>query len=273
MLCSVVIPTWNRAAVLPRAIDSCLAQTYSPLEILIMDDGGTDNSTSLVHELYASRVLPEGKSLEYHVLPHRGVSAARNAGLRLAKGETIAYLDSDNAWLPNCLSDLLAPLRQGASCAYGMVEILPSELYGHHVLFRPFNREELLYQNFIDLNVFVHKADLIATCDGFDESLTRLVDWDFILRLTEKDCPAQVRSVVARYSHNSSLERITSHMPLKENLKKIIEKNIRAIWKSSVPGRLHDTKLPLWCGTLAHNVTLYGEIYEIRGIYRYNKLR
>ena len=89
---SVIIPSHNRARLLPRCLDSVLAQTRGPDEIIVVDDGSTDGTAALVAERY-----PDIKLMAQ---PNRGVSAARNAGVRAARGDWVAFLDSDDAWLP-----------------------------------------------------------------------------------------------------------------------------------------------------------------------------
>lgn len=107
MLISVVIPTYNRAAVLARAIQSVYAQTWleqgGNLELIVVDDGSDDGTAELVQEMF-----PQVRYIYQH---NAGVSAARNVGLRHCQGDWIALLDSDDEWLPNKLQrqvDLLA---------------------------------------------------------------------------------------------------------------------------------------------------------------------
>ena len=95
---SVVIPTFNRARVLSEAVDSALAQTFSDLEIVIVDDGSTDDTIGTVERRYASR--PQVRLLQK---ANGGPATARNTGLKSAEGELIAFLDSDDLWLPGKL--------------------------------------------------------------------------------------------------------------------------------------------------------------------------
>ncbi len=96
MRISVVIPTHNRALVLPRALDSVLAQTRPAHEIIVVDDGSIDDTATLMRERYAG--------CRYLHQPNQGVSSARNLGIAHAEGEWIALLDSDDAWLPGKLA-------------------------------------------------------------------------------------------------------------------------------------------------------------------------
>jgi glycosyltransferase involved in cell wall biosynthesis len=94
-LVSVVIPSYNRAYCITTTVDSTLAQTHKNLEILIVDDGSSDGTRELIAERYRDE-----PRVRYIYQSNAGVSAARNHGLRLARGEFLALLDSDDIWLP-----------------------------------------------------------------------------------------------------------------------------------------------------------------------------
>jgi glycosyltransferase involved in cell wall biosynthesis len=102
-LISVIIPTYNRAALLPRAVESVLAQEDVSLELIVVDDGSTDNTGSVLQNL--------SHSIRYVRIPHAGVSAARNRGIREAVANWIAFLDSDDYWLPGKLKKQLIYLQ------------------------------------------------------------------------------------------------------------------------------------------------------------------
>jgi glycosyltransferase involved in cell wall biosynthesis len=97
-LVSAIIPTYNRSAVLPRALDSVLAQTRPPDEVIVIDDGSTDDTADMLRQRYAGLF---GERLRYVRQPNAGVSSARNHGMRLARGDFFAFLDSDDTWLPD----------------------------------------------------------------------------------------------------------------------------------------------------------------------------
>jgi len=110
-LVSVVIPTYNRAAIISDSIRSVLAQTYPKLEVLVIDDGSSDDTRRVVEAF--------GAPVQYHYQPNAGVCAARNHGLSIARGEYVALLDSDDGWLPWKLAAQVAILRRDP--AIGMV--------------------------------------------------------------------------------------------------------------------------------------------------------
>ena len=99
---SVIIPTYNRAALVCKAIDSVLEQTFSDYEILVIDDGSTDGTESAV--------AGYGQRVRYFWQENRGMSAARNRGIDLARGEYLALLDSDDLWMPFKLELMVAVL-------------------------------------------------------------------------------------------------------------------------------------------------------------------
>jgi glycosyltransferase involved in cell wall biosynthesis len=99
---SVVIPTFNRARTLPRALDSVLGQTLAATEVIVVDDGSQDGSAELIATRYPQ--------VRYLRLPNGGVSRARNRGIEASRGEWIALLDSDDAWLPGKLAAQSAAL-------------------------------------------------------------------------------------------------------------------------------------------------------------------
>src|ERR1019366_10028396 len=88
---SVVIPTYNRAAAVPRAIESVLAQTVTGLEVIVVDDGSSDGTGQILGEMFGDRI-------RYYAQANHGVSVARNKGVEEARGEWIAFLDSDDLW-------------------------------------------------------------------------------------------------------------------------------------------------------------------------------
>lgn len=106
-LVSVIVPTFNRADCLGQTIDSVFAQTHARFEILLVDDGSSDGTRALIERRWAHE-----PRLRYLYQANRGVSAARNLGLRSARGEYLALLDSDDVWLPWKLEAQLACLAE-----------------------------------------------------------------------------------------------------------------------------------------------------------------
>ena len=194
-LISIVMPVWNRADVMRVAIESVLAQTYSNWELVIVDDGSTDETQSVMASFASDTrvcVLTE---------PHAGVCRARNRALEVARGEIIAYLDSDNTWFPRYLADVaFAFTKQSETdCVYAaqLVEDFASDKWSLRVI--QYDRQQFLNKGGIDLNVFAHRRHLVEEFGGFDERLTRLVDWELIIRYTGHRDPVRLPKLGGRY--------------------------------------------------------------------------
>ncbi|MCV3210531.1 glycosyltransferase [Mesorhizobium sp. YC-39] len=176
---SVVMPAYNRAHTIAAAIRSVQEQTHTNWELLVVDDGSMDRTKEVLREFAKDEriVLIEED--------HQGVSAARNAGLRQASGELVAYLDSDNAWRPDYLRNMVVFMKsEGHECAYSAIAIKDHD--GHITGYRgqEFDWDRCFNRNFVDLNVYCHLRGKDGLDIEFDPSLRRLVDWDFILRQT-----------------------------------------------------------------------------------------
>lgn len=102
-LVSIIIPTYNRSALLAKTLASVQAQTYPAVQIIVVDDGSTDNTRELLTG------YPE---VEYYYQPNQRQAAARNTGLQHARGEFIASLDSDDTWEPDFLAKSIRCLEQ-----------------------------------------------------------------------------------------------------------------------------------------------------------------
>jgi|SRR6267378_4283950 len=142
-LVSVIIPTYNRAQLCKEAVESALSQTYHDIEVIVVDDGSTDSTREVVSHL-DSRV-------RYLSQKNSGVSAARNLGMQSARGEFIAFLDSDDTWLPWKLQLQVNVLRTLPSARMVWTDMIAvdetgSELYASYLThmysaYRHFDRE------------------------------------------------------------------------------------------------------------------------------------
>lgn len=180
---SVVIPTYNRARLLRRAIQSVLAQTFTDFEILIVDDGSTDDTPAVVEGFDDARIryLPQPENA--------GVSAARNRGLREARGAFIAFLDSDDTWYPHKLALQVPQMRDlpdDVGLLYCGVE--NDDGRGNCSLVTPTHRGDLYRQLLLSnvlhgtSGVMIRRA-VVATAGFFDEGIPAIEDYDYWLRV------------------------------------------------------------------------------------------
>jgi SAM-dependent methyltransferase len=207
-LVSIIMPTYNRANCIMKAINSVIQQSYSNWELLIIDDGSTDNTLETIETLSDNRI-------KIHKSQHQGVSAARNKGLENAKGDIIFYLDSDNEWTQYFLEYMLIALMSSkVKCAYSGLVILDDDnnILGYRG--DAFNWTKCLEANYVDMNVFCHHRHLYQELGGFDESLKRMVDWDVILRYTKKYPPVYAPFIGCKYLNSKiDLFRISTTQP------------------------------------------------------------
>lgn len=213
---SVIMPTWNRAPVIGAAIRSVQAQYFSDWELIVVDDGSTDDTANVMAPLVAD------PRIRYIKLPHSGQCAARNHGQGVAKGSLIAYLDSDNLWYPGFLAFAVAAFssQPTVDCAYGA---MITEAHGQRILFEPFDRDRLIAGNYIGMSTFIHRRTLIDRFGGFDEELLALEDWDLILRYTAH-APAYRLSVLAVRYRVMDDKRVSVTQPHRTTAEKIRQK-------------------------------------------------
>jgi len=200
-LVSVVVPTYNRARTLGATVDSILAQTYEPLELIVVDDGSQDH-TAQVMEPY----LNKDPRLTYLVKPNGGVASARNLGVRSAKGEFIGFCDSDDIWMPNKLTRQL-PLFGDPAVTLVYSEILLLHPNGDitHNLRDSYCAgqcfERMLTHNPVACSTAMVRRAALDMDDLFDEhlDLQGVEDKHLWLRLTRKGPIAAVRAPLALY--------------------------------------------------------------------------
>ncbi len=182
---SVVIPTHDRKEILPRALDSVINQTFSDWELIVVDDGSTDDTDKMI--------LRDYPAVRYCRQENAGVSNARNSGVAMASGEWIAFLDSDDAWLPEKLDRQLSGL------------VVEPELRLSHtdeIWIRNGRRVNQpkeyaksggdIYRRCLPLccicpsSVLIRK-DLFEEVGGFDEAFPACEDYDLWLRITARE--------------------------------------------------------------------------------------
>jgi glycosyltransferase involved in cell wall biosynthesis len=208
-LVSVIIPTFNRAAFVREAIDSVLGQNYSHLEVIVVDDGSQDDTSAAVREY--------GTQVTYMPQPHSGVSAARNRGVAAAHGELIAFLDSDDLWLPQKVTAQVALFGQQPqvqACYTDEiwirrgVRVNPRQIHAKHAgwIFLP-----SLSRCIISPSSIMLRRPLWQRLGGFDETLPACEDYDLWLRLTALVPVALLpeRLIVKRGGHADQLSRTT----------------------------------------------------------------
>ncbi len=185
---SVIIPTHNRARLLPRAIRSVLAQSHRDLEVIVVDDASTDDTRRVVARLDDPRV----RYISHDT--NRGGAAARNTGIAAARGAYIGFQDSDDEWLLEKLEKQMRVFRDhGGDADIVYCGLLRAQCGS--VVYIPESRIEvrqgdllsqLLLGNFVSTQTLLVRRERIEDEGGFDERLGRFQDWELAIRLAAK---------------------------------------------------------------------------------------
>lgn len=219
---SIIIPSYNRMAILPKAIDSVLAQGFTDWELLVVDDGSTDETERVVSE-YATR----HPAIRYLRQENKKQAAARNHGIREARGKYLAFLDSDDEWLPGKLERQVALLDGDAELGmvYGnqLVQTPPDLRW--HLRYPPGTLPSgnifpaLLRREFYcSLQTVLVRRSVVEEVGPLDEAFTSsLEDWEFTLRISRRckavatDDPVCLRRVNTAYPRHYALMRVQHH--------------------------------------------------------------
>ena len=195
---SVVVPAFNHARFLPACLESALAQTLAPCEVIVVDDGSTDETPAVL----------QGFSGRVRVLrqDNRGVAAARNAGAAQSRGEVLAFLDADDEWLPRKLEVQSARLGPDVGLVHCGVEEVDADGRALGVRLDGMEgrvaEEMMLFRRGVILGggsaALVPRA-AFDEVGGFDESLSTSADWDLHHRIARRRTVAFVPEVLVRY--------------------------------------------------------------------------
>jgi len=216
-LVSIVIPAYNAAGYIAATVDSARAQDYKPKEIIVVDDGSTD-ATAAICARY-------GRRIKYIKQKNAGPGAARNRGIEAARGELIAFLDADDAWLPGKLTRqvrlMRAKPRPGLSFTDFLFEREPDQppvrafslspqLYDHPrrpVVNKAFVAENLLFEplllrNYIGTSTVVAYKQCLVDAGLFDPTLPSAQDRELWLRVAKKYRMAYIDEPLTEYHYN-----------------------------------------------------------------------
>lgn len=186
-LISVVLPTYNRAGTLERAIRTVLGQTFRALELIVVDDGSTDGTAAVLAAIGDERLRP------MRLPRNRGAAAARNAGLAEARAAWIAFQDSDDEWLPQKL-DLQWQVAAEAPPEVGLIlGGYLAEQQSRRTAVRPASilsggdaQPDLLDGWPIITPTWLARKSLLDALGGFDTSYACLEDWDLVFRMADR---------------------------------------------------------------------------------------
>ena len=249
MRVSVVIPTYNRYKPLKRALTSVFAQTYSPYEVIVIDDGSTDDT---------SNIQKDFPNIIYIYQKNSGVSSARNKGIKVAKSEWIAFLDSDDEWLENKLEMQVAlhQEQQNILMSYTQEIWLRNNIQVN--IPKKFQKigkdvflENLTYCNLAPSSVMLHKK-IFDEVGLFDESMEVCEDYDLWLRIALKfEIALVAKDLIKKYGgaddqlsmkyrgldsfHIKTLEKLLAlNTPRENHIKEMLLQKYKIILKGAI---------------------------------------
>ena len=258
MKISVIIPTFNRKHTLQRAIDSVLAQTFKPYEIIIVDDGSKDGTKEWLLQNYPS--------VQYIHQPNNGVSSARNKGIQISQGSWIALLDSDDEWMPEKLeyqSRFLEMNRDSSFCHTNEIWIRNGVRVNQMKKHKKYGGD--IFKHCLDIcrispSSSIIKKDVFEEVGAFDESLTVCEDYDLWLRVTAKfNILFLDEPLIKKYGgHLDQLSRVPEG---------IEQYRIRSLEKILSMGSLTETQYRSAKDMLIHKLNIYAKGLKKRDKY------
>jgi glycosyltransferase involved in cell wall biosynthesis len=210
-LVSVIIPCYNQGHFLGEAIESVTAQSYEPYEIIVVNDGSSDDTAKVAASFAQTRCLNQ---------KNRGLAAARNAGLYASEGSYVVFLDADDRLLPGALKDGVTSLDSNPECvfAYGHVRLiaadgspLPSP---RQVAIQADHYLELLRHNYIwTVGAVIYRREVFDSVPGFNTLVNGSADFDLNARIARLFPVCCSDAVVLEYrQHGESMSRDFAHM-------------------------------------------------------------
>lgn len=196
---SVIIPAYNKAAFTVKTVESVLAQTYNNLEIIVVDDGSTDQTRSLL--------APYQGRIHYIYKKNGGACSARNYGLKIANGEYVGFLDCDDLYLRDKIARSVEFLEKNPDCGFVHtgVDLIDTHdrIVGRFVYAKATRMEWLapflIMENFVSNPTVVVRRDCFETVGNFDVNIFTPADWDLWIRLAEHYKAGFINAPLSRY--------------------------------------------------------------------------
>lgn len=229
---SVIIPTHNRANLVARAIRSVLRQTYQNFEIIVVDDASTDNTKDVIKNFCDERISYIRQKV------NKGAPAARNRGIRAARGKYIAFLDSDDEWFPEKLHKQVSffeELPMTIGVVYAGVVYIKNDIIEVEIKVPQMNgdiHQHIIFTNCVGpLSSGIVRRECLETCGLFDERLPSCQDWDIYIRIAKKYHFAFLKDLLVY--HHAAADRITTNAEAKATgHRMILEKYFEEVVKN-----------------------------------------
>jgi glycosyltransferase involved in cell wall biosynthesis len=236
-LVSVILPTFQRAHLVSESIESVLSQTYPNWELIVIDDGSTDNSFEIIKSY-----IKKDKRIKYLKQQNKGVAAARNAGLKKTTGGYIAFIDSDDVWLNNKLEKQVTLMEKKLDCMLLAGDVgypQGGTFFLRHPLPPKTNFESLFLRNYVATSTVMLRKKILDLLGCFKEEFKVCEDYDLWLRIALNSHIEVIPDVLAQYRNQPDSLTTDRLVYLKSllKLKSIYPKQIKSLaWKDRYSG-------------------------------------
>ncbi|HEY1922088.1 MAG TPA: glycosyltransferase family A protein [Tepidisphaeraceae bacterium] len=193
---TVIIPAYNSGKFIADALDSALRQTAPPTQVIVINDGSTDDTIA--------RLLPYRDRITVIDQPNQGAAAARNAGLQIATGDFIAFLDADDAWHPKKLEMQLEALHR-----HPEIQLIATDAFDYPSISEPdispdagveeVPLDRLLVRNYFTASSIMIRSEIVRRVGGFDLSISNVEDFDYWQRVAQLGVVAKLQSPLTGY--------------------------------------------------------------------------
>jgi len=267
---SVVIPTYNRATLIGETLDSVLAQTYRDFEVIVVDDGSTDNTPAVINAGYKGLV-------RYIRQENAGQAAARNTGIRIANGTYIAFLDDDDLWLPHKLARQMPlfesnPATVWVYCDAQVFDDTTGQPLHNFSQINPPHAGQvahhLLQRDFIASPTPIIRRAIFEKVGYFDESglIRRREDWEMWLRIAAVYTVDYLPEVLARYRvHSGSATQTESAYEVYQSRAAVIERAVA--FAPQIYGPIRAQAMAALCLFTGRQLALAGQPAQARQMF------
>lgn len=246
-LVSIVIPAYNSEKFIAETLESVFAQTYQIFEIIVVDDGSTDKTVEIIQSY--------GNKIRLYQQANKGPGAARNLGVSMAKGELLAFVDSDDIWVKDKLAQQVHRFRENPDLAIlcgdfkrwnqrddGGFDPLPADETAEEIHFdtKGWNYAALLLDSEVWICTVMLRKSAWLILGGMDEAFRIGEDWDFFIRASRQFEIKKLNKVLAFYRiHHTSI----THKPLLENFAyRVVSKAIQTYGTKGPDGSTVDER-------------------------------
>lgn len=259
---SIIMPVYNGAEYIESTLMSALAQTFTDFELVIVDDGSTDNTSDIVKNISDPRI-------KYHYQPNQGAYAARNTAMEIAKAKYLAFLDADDLWIPEKLELQMKEMRKNpdVGIVYGWVEYIDE--HNNFIGQKQYNIKDNFYENMLLANYIDNgsmpliRKECFDTVGGFSPGIW-CEDWDMWIRIARFYKMAIVPTYIMKYRiHTEGISK--NYKKMEDSLFYVLDREFSC---SNLPENLKRKAYAyryVYLSGVARNLMSYADAFKYMG--------